>query len=368
MSETAPMESRQAKAPDPTSAACSRMTFPPENLVPDPDCFAILSTPRGPGAIAVIDLIGDVQAGLARLYPANPPSIGCLSHRRFGNFDDGVVAVLTEDRAQLCPHGGLAVIERLKAWLDEHKVGWLEDASNMDPTELFPEAGDRVEAYAMAALTRAASRLAVPLLLEQSTIWHTTPPSAEDLVRSQRLRRLLAPPRVVVVGAPNAGKSTLSNVILGRTMAITSPEPGTTRDYVAARVDLEGLVVDWFDTPGLRATDDPIEREAIQLARDLIASADVVVALAAPGTDWPDAGKPPDIRVMSKGDLGGAPASGPADCVVSASTGEGIPELVRRVREALVPEADLESSRPWIFNDRLYSEFIAEHPPTESAA
>ena len=361
MSQTAPTADRQATTPDPTPAVAfdlpGGMTILPENLVPDPDCFAILSTPRGPGAIAVIDLIGDVQAGLARLYPADPPRAGSLSHRRFGTFDDGVVAVLTEDRAQICPHGGLAVLDRLKAWLDEHKVGWLEDASSIDPTELFPEAGDRVEAYAMASLTRASSRLAVPLLLEQSTIWHTTPPSDDDMPRSRRLRRLLVPARVVVVGAPNAGKSTLSNTILGRTMAITGPEPGTTRDFIAARVDLEGLVVDWFDTPGLRATTDPIEREAIELAQDVIASADVVVALAEPGQGWPDTGRTPDLRVGSKADLGGAPLGEAPDCMISCSTGEGIDELIRRVRELLVPTTDLESPRPWIFNDRLYQQF-----------
>ncbi len=342
------------------------MTVLPENLIPDPDCFAILSTPRGPGAIAVIDLIGDVQAGLARLYPDAPPKVGHLSHRRFGDFDDGIVAVLTEDRAQLCPHGGLEVIQRLKTWLDAHKVGWLEDASAIDPCELFPEAGDRVEAFAMASLTRAASRLAVPLLLAQSTTWHATPPTDADLPRSRRLRRLLVPPRVAIVGAPNAGKSTLCNTILGRTMAITGPEPGTTRDYVAARIDLEGLVVDWFDTPGLRDTDDPIEREAIVLAKDVIAGADLLVAVAEPGTPWPILPREPDLRILTKCELGGAALGAPADLAISALTGAKMPEFVALLRERLVPEEDLEDGRPWIFDDRLYASFEAPvHAPPE---
>lgn len=335
------------------------MTVLPDNLVPDPDCFAILATPRGPGAIAVVDLIGDVQAGLGRLYPGAAPAVGTLSHRRFGDFDDGVVAVLTEDRAQLCPHGGLATIEQLKAWLEAHKVGWLEDASNLDPCELFPEAGDRVEAFAMAALTRASSRLAVPLLLAQSAAWHTSPPTLDDMPRSLRLRRLLTPPRVVVVGAPNAGKSTLSNVILGRTMAIASPEPGTTRDYVAARIDLDGLVVDWFDTPGIRATDDPIENEAIRLAMDVIASADLLIAVAEPGSAWPILPREPDLRIATKADLGGDVRGAPADAAVSAATGAGMQELTALLRERLVPEEDLEDGRPWIFNDRLFATFEA---------
>jgi tRNA modification GTPase len=344
------------------------MLVPPENLVPDPDCFAILSTPRGPGAIAVVDLIGDVQAGLARLFPERPPQVGSLSHRRFGDFDDGVVALLTEDRAQICPHGGVAMLDALRGWLDAHKIDWLEDASGIDPTELFPEAGDRVEAFAMAALTRAASYLAVPLLLAQSAAWHATPPNESDRPRSLRLRRLLVPPRVVVAGAPNAGKSSLANAIVGRTVAITSPEPGTTRDHVAARVDLEGLVVDWFDTPGIRVSDDPIEQEALTLAMDLIASADLLIAVAEPGKPWPHLPREPDLRVRTKAELLDAQATSEADAAdaadmcVSAHTGAGLAELVALARERLVPEEDLEDGRPWIFNDRLFETFEAPAP------
>jgi hypothetical protein len=312
----------------------------------------------------VIDLIGDVQSGLSRLYPELPPRVGSFSHRRFGGFDDGIVAVLSEDRAQICPHGGLVAIEHLKRWLDEHKVGWLEDASGLDPAELFPEAGDRVEAFAMAALTRAASRLAVPLLLAQSSTWQSSPPTEADMPRSKRLRRLLIPPRIAIVGAPNAGKSTLSNAILGRTMAITSPEPGTTRDYVAARVDLDGLVVDWFDTPGIRDTNDPIEREAIRIAADVIAGADLVVAVAEPGTPWPTLAREPELRVLTKADLGGAALGPAAHCAVSVTAGSGLQELVALLRETLVPEEDLEDGRPWIFDDRLYATF---EPATSEA-
>lgn len=327
--------------------------LPPEALIADPDCFGLLATPRGPGAIAVVDLIGDVRAGLARLFPERPPALGSLSHRPFGDFDDGVVAVLSEDRAQLCPHGGTRTVERLQAWLAEHAIGWLEDASAIDPQEIFPEAQTRVEAFALAALSRAASRLAVNLLLAQSDRWAATPPTDEDRPRSQRLRRLLVPARVVVVGAPNAGKSTLVNAIVGRTVALASPEAGTTRDYVTARVDLGGLVVDWFDTPGLRGTDDPIEAEAMRLARTLIDGADLLVALAEPGAAWPDCGRAPDVRVRSKADLAGGAEDPTADATIAATTGLGLDALVALLRERIVPKADLESERPWIFDDRL---------------
>ncbi|MDZ4828609.1 MAG: GTP-binding protein [Phycisphaerae bacterium] len=340
------------------------MTDSTEHLVADPDCFAVLSTPRGPGAIAVVDLIGDVRAGLSRLYPRSSPAIASVSHRRFGDFDDGIVALLSEDRAQLCPHGGERVLARLRDWLAAHAIGWLEDASNIDPLEVFPEAADRIEAHALAALTRAASPLAVSLLLQQSTVWQINPPNDEDRPRSLRLRRLLVPPRVAVVGLPNAGKSTLSNALVGSTIAITSPEAGTTRDYVAARIDVAGLVVDWFDTPGIRETSDPIERAAIELARSVIAGADLVIAVAEPAdpssgkaASWPDLGRAPDLRVLTKRDLkaGRTLPSPAADIEVCATTGEGLVELAALMRERLVPQADIESPRPWIFDERLLS-------------
>ena len=80
---------------------------------------------------------------------------------------------------------------------------------------------------------------------------------------------------VTVVGYTNAGKSTLSNTLLGRDASIVSPEAGTTRDAVSARIDLAGLVVEWFDLPGVRATHDSIERDAIGLAQGLLRDATI---------------------------------------------------------------------------------------------
>ncbi|MDZ4756154.1 MAG: GTP-binding protein [Phycisphaerae bacterium] len=339
------------------------MTEPSAEFGGDPDCFALLATPRGSGALAIIDLLGDVRAGLARLYPEAPPARGRLSHRRFGDFDDGIVAVLSDERAQLCPHGGPRVIERMRQWLAASNIIWLENADDLDPLELFPEAGDRVEAFALRALTRASSRLAVQLLLAQSAAWQEAQPTADDMPRSLRLRRLLVPPRIVVVGRPNAGKSTLSNSLAGRTISIANQQPGTTRDYVAARIDLEGVVVDWFDTPGLRNTSDATEQEAITLASSVIESADLLIALAEPHGDWPHTQRPPDLRVMNKGDLHNTGALSPApDFIVSAATRAGLPELVHALRERLVPQADLDSPRPWVFDDRLLAGAASSQP------
>ena len=71
---------------------------------------------------------------------------------------------------------------------------------------------------------------------------------------------------IAIIGAPNAGKSTLLNQLVGRDVAITSPQAGTTRDIVEARLILAGLPVTLSDTAGLRETEDAIEAEGVRRA------------------------------------------------------------------------------------------------------
>jgi tRNA modification GTPase len=85
----------------------------------------------------------------------------------------------------------------------------------------------------------------------------------DDARRGERLRDGFV---VVIVGPPNAGKSTLLNALARREVAIVSEIPGTTRDAIEVRCDLHGLPVTFVDTAGLRETDDPIEREGVARA------------------------------------------------------------------------------------------------------
>lgn len=83
--------------------------------------------------------------------------------------------------------------------------------------------------------------------------------------------------RIAIVGAPNAGKSSLLNILSQTTAAIVSDIPGTTRDIVKERILLRGLPVEVLDTAGLRVTQDPIERQGIERAERALAEADLVV-------------------------------------------------------------------------------------------
>jgi len=131
--------------------------------------------------------------------------------------------------------------------------------------------------------------------------------------------------RVVIVGPPNSGKSTLFNTLLGNERAIVAPHPGTTRDVLEAELDIAGLRVTLVDTAGLRDAGDPVEEEGVRRARAAAASASVVVELwpadAGPGAPAGD-GDIATLRVLSKADLPHPIDAGRLP--VSCATGAGI--------------------------------------------
>ncbi|MBE2275587.1 MAG: tRNA uridine-5-carboxymethylaminomethyl(34) synthesis GTPase MnmE [Rhodobacteraceae bacterium] len=133
---------------------------------------------------------------------------------------------------------------------------------------------------------------------------------------------------VAIVGAPNAGKSTLLNRLAGRDAAITSEIAGTTRDVIEVRMDLEGFAVTLLDTAGLRESDDPVEREGIRRAIERAEDADLRVFLG--GGEGQLRPRPGDLVVRAKADL--MPGTGLA---VSGKTGQGVDELLGEISTRL---------------------------------
>lgn len=139
---------------------------------------------------------------------------------------------------------------------------------------------------------------------------------------AERLRDGLV---VAVIGAPNVGKSSLVNLLARRDVAIVSEFPGTTRDVIEVRLDLEGWPVTLLDTAGLRESDDPIERLGVARARQRAAAADLRL-LVLDATDASSAGRAEaELIVANKVDLAAAPAGALA---VSCRTGQGIDGLL----------------------------------------
>jgi len=188
---------------------------------------------------------------------------------------------------------------------------------------------------------------------------------AEDLARASEQTAALADrlrgrdrpgghPKVVLVGPPNAGKSRLFNALVGRDHALVSPAPGTTRDYLSAPCDCDGLTVELIDTAGEETAASPVEVRAQAHRAGQSAAADLLLACT-PDPDAievvptpPPASGPLLLQVLTKADLTRPRLpNGRGAVVTSAETGAGIDALRLAVASTLrrqAAEGDLPTS------------------------
>lgn len=171
---------------------------------------------------------------------------------------------------------------------------------------------------------------------------------------------------VALVGAPNAGKSSLLNALLGQERAIVSERAGTTRDSIEACLILEGILVRFIDTAGIHPTDDDLEIKSIDRTRKVMADADLIIHLidagAAPpassaGFDWPE--DTPLLECASKIDL--IPSTPEGMLGTSAKSGAGLNDLKKEIVDILkLNEGDAGQEQVAI-NDRHRHHIEAAH-------
>lgn len=189
---------------------------------------------------------------------------------------------------------------------------------------------------------------------------------------------------VVIAGPPNAGKSSLLNALARRDVAIVSDEPGTTRDVVEVRLDIDGVPVLVMDTAGIREAPGAVEREGIRRSLARASDADLVLWLedvTVAATDVPaglaDAARV--MRVATKIDLAEAAAQPRRvpSLAVSTRTGDGLatlldaigarvagasrePALITRARHRTAIEVAAAAARRFLEGEQLESELRAE--------
>ena len=370
----------------------------PDTVGMDPtniDTIAAIATAAGSGGVGIVRLSGPRARAIADTVAGPGLRPRQASHRRFRDeagctIDDGIVLLFPaphsftgEDVVELQGHGGPVVLQALvrrccalgarqarpgefseRAFLN----GKLDLAQAEAIADLIAATDGRAARAARRSLEGAFSRrvdaiaevlLRLRVHVEAAIDFADEPIDtlggaqvrdgladararlAALLAEAEHGRRLRDGLHVVLLGPPNAGKSSLLNALAGSERAIVTDIAGTTRDVLRESVRLDGLELTLVDTAGLREAGDAIEREGMRRARVELEHADLVLlvldardpqaGLDAVGTLPAGAAV---LELCNKADLLDAlPADDAARLWLSAATGEGIGRLRARLRE-----------------------------------
>jgi len=333
-------------------------------------------TPPGRGAVASLRWEGSLERldeppPLARLRGGAPLRSLPLQRVRLADWgaapsEEVVLARVDERTLEIHCHGGRAAAARIVA--DLLSRGGRQES----PDELLDRTLPLVAAEFERGLSRCTTARTAALMLQhagarlQAELTAIRDLSNRDLSdrdlsnRDTQVARvdailrwdrwalhLTEPWSVAICGRPNVGKSSLLNALVGHARAIVSPQPGTTRDIVAADIVLDGWPIELADTAGLREAVSAIESAGIARARARLASADLVIVVLDRSLPLEPADRdllaavPEALVVAHKSDLPAAwtiEASGTKARCVSSLTGAGLEELAADITTRLLPD------------------------------
>jgi tRNA modification GTPase len=377
------------------------------------DTIVAIATPPGRGGLGVVRISGPDSQSIARaiLDREAPlqPRYATLAHVR---GVDEVIATLfvaphsytAQDVVEISAHGSPVVLRAiveaaigvgarlaqpgeftLRAYLNARldlvqaeAVGDLIDAATpLQARTAFDQLEGTLTrriARIDAALFDLVARLEASLDFPDEGYHFIEPPDIEAAVRTvagqiedlladaQRGRTVRDGAQVVIAGRPNVGKSSIFNNLAGHERAIVTIVPGTTRDLVSERVDVNGLAVTLVDTAGVRTTADVVEREGVDRARRAASVATLILVVLDQSEPLRDDDREvleatkgrPRVIVRNKADLTASwnESVVPEDSVaVSATTGAGMDRLRVAVVEALTSREELRDP-PAISNAR----------------
>ncbi|WP_420960545.1 tRNA uridine-5-carboxymethylaminomethyl(34) synthesis GTPase MnmE [Brucella sp. IR073] len=354
------------------------------------DTIFALSSGRLPSGVAVIRLSGSETRFVVETISETAPEPRRASYRPFYSqqrelldrglllYFPGPYSFTGEDCAEFHLHGGSAVVDRFLMELSSFKNCRIAEPGEFTRRAFANGKMDLTVAEGLADLIAAETESQRRLALQAATgaqrdlymgwrqellqaralieaeldfadesdvpdsvadqIWQTLDVLAEKIDRhltdGKRGSIFRDGLHVAIVGAPNAGKSSLLNQLAGRDVAIISEEAGTTRDLLEVKLDLGGIPVFVTDTAGLRETEGAVEKIGIERARLRAATADLVLLLEdinqTEPVDLPEL-KGELWRVGNKSDLTDAHDIGEWAYRISARSGEGLDELIAAI-------------------------------------
>ena len=254
---------------------------------------------------------------------------------------------------ELHTHGGVQVTD----WVRERclQLGCSEAKSEPAPAstlDLLPQATTlRLARLILDQLNGALPTRIREILKDlDASRWANVEKALHRLIAVSSLRKYTTEPfRVVLVGAPNVGKSSLLNAMAGFQRSIVAPQPGTTRDAVSLQVALDGWLVELTDTAGIRDTQDSLEIEGIERTKFQLSQADLSLWIF-DSTTQPFG---PTLRLVEKLGLNRHSLlfiinkcdqrptwdvrELPQAQAISATMGKGITQLVERILRRLIP-------------------------------
>lgn len=269
-------------------------------------------------------IISAVLSGLAQIDGFRPAGRGEFTRRAVENgkmdltaaegLADLVDAETEQQRKQALRQMSGALAKIYEDWHDRllHVLAWMEAYIDF-PEEEIPE---NVSADVRGKIAGLMSEIQAHL---------------NDGRRGEKLRDGF---QIAIIGAPNAGKSSLMNRLAQRDVAIVSSTAGTTRDIIEVRLDINGYPVIVADTAGLRDTDEEIEAEGVRRAKARAEEADLVLWLSDAlkgknNTETEKIDSEKIFRIMNKADQTEPQNDG--NIWISAKTGQGIDVLLDRI-------------------------------------
>lgn len=201
----------------------------------------------------------------------------------------------SEESYLLTTHGNVLILDQVIQRCME--LGAIHQKENPDLFQVEDEAqGCSIQKQALSLLKEARSPEVCSFLLSQGSVdgfagevcrWVSDPPAISELdqliVQGHRGLQLLSPPRVVLTGVTNAGKSTLFNRLVGKDRSIVTPIEGTTRDLVVEVAPIKGYPIELIDGAGSRETSDPVEAEGLRRLELELQNADLILEILLPG-------------------------------------------------------------------------------------